>query len=121
MLCPKYQQASSEIAACCNEVSSLGVMVKEGQGLCPPQPTALLAFNCAILQITFLPKLASLLVCMSLVPVVLQREVSRMGDMLQGGIQFSASSLSLACMGSPGLHAPHCWGPHSPHKASFVR
>lgn len=51
-------------------------MVKEGQGLHPPQPTALLAFNCAILQITFLPKLASLPVCTSLVPVVLQRGVT---------------------------------------------
>lgn len=76
MLCPEYHQASPEIAACCNEVSSLGVMVKEGPGLHPPQPTALLAFNCAILQITFLPKLASLPVCTSLVPVVLQRGVT---------------------------------------------
>ena len=61
------------------KLSSLGVRVREGQGLRPPQPTALLAFNCVILWIAFLPRLASLPVCMSLAPVVLQREASQMG------------------------------------------
>lgn len=56
----KYQPVAMKLL-------SLGVMVRGGQGLCPPQPVALLAFNCAILQMTFLPKLASLPVCMSLV------------------------------------------------------
>lgn len=88
-------------------------MVGEGQGPCPPQPTPLLAFSCAVLQITFLPKPASLPVCMPLAPVVLPREVSWVGDVLQ----FSASSLSLACVGSPGLR----WGPESPRKALSVR
>lgn len=90
MLSPKYQPVAMKLLP-------LGVVVEEGQGLRPPQPTALLAFNRAVLQSTFLLKLASLPVCASLAPVVLRREVSRRGDMLQ----FSASFLGLACLGSP--------------------
>lgn len=105
----KYQPVEMRLLSLC-------VMVREGQGLCPLQPVALQAFSCAIYRSLFSP---DLLLCLYACPS--QREVSRGGDMLQSGIYCSASFLSLACMGSPGLCPLHHWGPQPPCKASFFR
>lgn len=64
--CPQNTRPALKDQPVAMKLLSLGVMVRGGRGLHPPQPAALLAFNCAILQMTFLPQLASLPVCMSL-------------------------------------------------------